>query len=188
MRANNLRKGTVIIYNGQPHKVIDFQHVTPGKGNAVMQTKLRNLMSGKQTENRFMATEDVEIADVFTFKASYMYSDNTGYHFMNGDNYEQLTLDEELLGESKFYIQEGMEVEVTSFNEQPIGITLPQTVVLTITETEPELKGATASNSPKPAITDTGLQLNVPPFIKIGEKIIVNTEEGTYVSRADGGK
>lgn len=185
MRANNLRKGNVIIYKGDPHKIIEFTHVTPGKGQAVVQTKLRNLVSGVQTENRFGATESVDLADMFTFKATYLYSDGDSYHFMNSDNYEQFTLTKTLLDDAIFYLQDNMEITVTTFNEDPIGIELPQTVVLTVAETEPELKGATASNSPKPAVTDTGLSLSVPPFVKIGDKIKVHTGEGRYLERAD---
>lgn len=185
MRANSLRRGNVILYNGAPHKVIEFSHVTPGKGNAVMKTKLRNLVTGVQTENRFNATESVEMADVFTGKATYLYRDGDGYVFMNADNYEQFSMKKEILGDAVLYLQDEMEVTVTIFEEAAIGIELPQTVILTVVETAPELKGATASNSPKPATMDTGLTTSVPPFVKQGEKIIVNTTDGTYVSRAE---
>lgn len=185
MKANDIRKGTVLLHNGAPHKVMEFTHVTPGKGQAVVQTKLRSLISGTQTEVRFGSTESVDVADVYSFKATYLYSDGDGYYFMNTQNYEQLNLSPELLGSDVNFLQEQMEVEITTFEENPIGVKLPQNVVLTIIETEPELKGATASNSPKPAITDTGLSLSVPPFIKQGEKIIVSTDTGQYVSRAD---
>lgn len=185
MRANNLRKGNVVLYRKEPYKIMDFHHVTPGKGQAVVQTKLRNLLTGNQTEVRFSSTEDVEMADVFSSKANYLYKDGSDYNFMDSNSYEQFSLSEEFLGDDKFYIQENMEVGITVFNDSPIGIELPTTVTLTVTETEPELKGATASNSPKPATTDTGLQLSIPPFIKEGERIIVNTTDGSYVSRAD---
>ncbi len=185
MKATALRKGTVILYNDQPYKVLEFVHNTPGKGQAVVQTKLRNLINGSQTDVRFNSNEEVSEADVFSFKATYLYADGDGYHFMNSDNYDQLTLQEDLLGDAVYYLQDQMQVGITTYNEEPIGIELPASVVLTIEETEPELKGATASNSPKPAITDTGLKLSVPPFIKQGEKIVVNTAEGKYVSRAD---
>jgi elongation factor P len=164
---------------------MDFKHNTPGKGQAVVQTKLRNLLNGSQTDVRFNSSEDVKEADVFTYKATFLYSDNDGFHFMHNENYEQAALTEELLGDAKYYLQEQMHVTITTYNGDPIGIELPSTVVLTIVETEPELKGATASNSPKPAITDTGLSLNVPPFVKQGEKIVVNTDKGEYVSRSD---
>lgn len=185
MKANSLRKGTVIVYNNSPYRVMDFTHVTPGKGQAVVQTKLRNLLTGSQTEVRFGSTESVDEADIYSYSATYLYSDGDGFHFMNADSYEQLVLTEELLGDAVYYLQEQMSVDVTTYNSEPIGVKLPQTVVLTVVETEPELKGATASNSPKPAITETGLSLNVPPFVKQGEKIVVNTESGEYISRSD---
>jgi elongation factor P len=185
MRANNLRKGNVVLYRNEPYRIMDFHHVTPGKGNAVVQTKMRNLLTGNQTEARFMSTEDVDIADVYTSKATYLYQDADNFCFMDTSSYEQFSLSKDFLGDDVYYIQENMEVGVTIYNESPIGIELPTTVTLTIVETEPELRGATASNSPKPAKTDTGLQLSIPPFVKEGERIIVNTADGTYMSRAD---
>ena len=185
MRANNLKKGNVILFNSAPCKIIEFVHVTPGKGNAVCQMKLRNLINGVQTETRFASTADVDLADVFTSKANFLYSDADGYHFMDINSYEQFTLSADILDEQVYYLQENMEVMVTLFNDQPISIELPASVILVIAETQPEVKGATATNSPKPATTNTGLQLSVPPFIKEGERIIVSTAEGKYISRAD---
>ncbi len=185
MKANEIRRGVVIMYNKVPHRVMEFRHHTPGNLRAMVQTKLRNLLSGNQTEVRFSSTEELEEANVNTASATYLYADTDGHHFMFKENFEEVTLSEELLGDGKFYLQDQMEVEITSFDGNPIGVNLPQTVVLTIAETEPEMRGSTASNSPKPAKTDTGLTLNVPTFIKVGEKIIVNTEEGKYLSRAE---
>lgn len=183
MKANSIRKGTVILYNSQPHKVMEFFHNTPGKGKAVVQAKLRNLITGNQTETRFNSTEDVEEADVHTSKATFLYSDGDGHNFMMSESYEQVSLTEDVLGDTVYFLQEQMEVDITTFEEVPIGISVPPTVVLTVVETEPELKGATATNSPKPAITDTGLQVSVPPFIKEGERIVVSTTESKYLSR-----
>ncbi|MCB0331328.1 MAG: elongation factor P [Bdellovibrionales bacterium] len=185
MKANDVRKGTVLLHNGAPHRVMDFTHVTPGKGQAVVQTKLRNLMTGSQTEVRYGSTEAVSVAEVYAFKATYLYADGDLYHFMNNQDYEQITLTGELLGNDVHFLQEQMEVEITTFEELPLGIKLPQTVILTVVETEPEMKGATASNSPKPATTDTGHTLSVPAFVKQGDRLIVNTETGEYLSRAD---
>ena len=173
------------MFNGAPHSVMDFQHRTPGNLRAFVQAKLRNLMTGVQTETRFSSTEDIPEADVYTCDGTYLYKDGNGYHFMNSENYEEIVLSEELVGDYKFYFQDGMTVSINSFNERPISVSIPKTVILTITETEPEMRGATASNSPKPAITDTGLRISVPPFLKIGERVIVDTEEGVYLSRAD---
>lgn len=164
---------------------MEFRLHTPGNLRAMVQVKLRNLLTGNQTESRFSSTEDLEEADVKTVPATYLYSDVSGYHFMNSQSYDQVALSADTLGDAKFYLQDNMEVDLTLLGEEPIGIELPSTVTLTIAETEPGIRGATASNSPKPAKTDTGLLLNVPPFIKIGEKILVNTSEGTYVGRAE---
>lgn len=183
MKASDLRRGVVIMYNKAPHRVMDFHHHTPGNLRAMVQTKLRNLLSGNQTETRFSSTEDLEEADVHTGAATYLYEDGDGYHFMNAESYEEITLNAEQLGDNRFYLQEQMQVDITSFEGNPIGIQLPTSVVLEIADTAPELRGATASNSPKPAKTTTGLQLNVPPFVKIGDKVTVNTADGSYVGR-----
>jgi elongation factor P len=163
---------------------MDFHHHTPGNLRAMVHMKLRNLMSGSQVEHRFSSTEDIDTADVFLQPATFLYADNNGYHFMNSETYEEVAITDEMIGEGRYYIQEGMQVQLSMYEENPIGIQLPQTVTLTIADTEPGLKGATASNSPKPAKTDTGLQLTVPPFVNIGDQVVVNTESGEYLSRA----
>ncbi len=185
MKASDVRKGTVIMHNGVPHRIMEFRHHTPGNLRAMVQTKMRNLMSGNQTEVRFSSTEELEEADVMTAQATYLYSDNDGLHFMFKESYEEITISREVLGDGAYYLQDQMEVDITTFEGNPIGVNLPQTVVLTIVDTAPELRGATASNSPKPAKTDTGLTLNVPPFVNVGDKIVVSTEEGQYISRAE---
>jgi elongation factor P len=185
MKANEIRKGLVIMHNGQPHRVMEFRHHTPGNLRAMVQTKLRNLLSGNQTEVRYSSTENLEEADVHVFPATYLYGDGTGYHFMNSDSYEEIAVSAEALGDAIYYLQDEMKVDITTYEGQPIGVNLPSSVTLTIAETEPELKGSTASNSPKPAKTNTGLSLTVPPFVKVGDRVVVNTAEGKYLSRAD---
>lgn len=185
MKAKEVRRGSVIMFKDAPHRVMEFQHRSPGNLRAFVQVTLRNLISGAQAETRFSSTEDLQEADIFNHKGTYMYSDASGYHFMNSENYEEIALTFELVGDDKFYLQDGMAVEILTFNDEPIGVTLPKTVTLTVADTQPELKGSTASNSPKPATTDTGLALTVPAFIKIGEKITVDTETGNYLSRAE---
>jgi elongation factor P len=185
MKANEVRKGVVIMHNGAPHRIMDFHHHTPGNLRAMVQTKMRNLLSGNQTEVRFSSTEDLTEADVNTASATYLYSDHSGYHFMYKESYEEITISEEVLSDGKFYLQDQMDVNITTYEGAPIGVDLPSTVVLTIADTTPEIRGATASNSPKPAKTDTGLMISVPPFIAIGERVIVNTTEGKYMGRAD---
>ncbi|MCB0310080.1 MAG: elongation factor P [Bdellovibrionales bacterium] len=185
MKAKDIRKGAILMYKDAPHRVMNFEHRTPGNLRAFVQVTMRNLKSGAQSDTRFSSTEDIPEADVFSYKATFTYADGETYYFMNTTSYEQVPISLELLGDGRFYLQDGMEVDILEFNGNPIGITLPKTVVLTVAETEPELKGATASNSPKPATTETGLTVSVPPFIKVGERIIVDTEEARYVSRAE---
>jgi elongation factor P len=186
MKASAIRRGSVVMHNKVPHRVIDFHHHTPGNLRAMVQTKLRNLLSGTQTEHRFSSTEEVEEADVMTLSATYLYADGDEYHFMYTDSYEQFSITREAVGESIYFLQEQMGVQVTTFESQPIGIELPTSVILTVADTAPELKGATASNSPKPAKTDTGLSVTVPAFVVIGDRIEVSTNDGgKYLRRVD---
>ncbi len=184
MKAKDVRKGTVIIYKNTLHSVMDFHHHTPGNLRAMVQMKLRNLVNGTQVEHRFSSTEDIETADVFQQKGTFLYADANGFHFMNAETYEEVTISLEMIGDGQYYVKEGMEVQLSMHEENPIGIQLPQTVNLTIVDTEPGIKGATATNSPKPAKTETGLQLTVPQFINVGDEIIVKTDTGEYLSRA----
>lgn len=184
MKAKDVRRGTVLKFKNGLYSVMDFHHHTPGNLRAMVQMKLRNLINGTQTEHRFSSTEEIETADVFNQPATFLYSDQNGYHFMNSETYEEVTITEELIGTSKYYLQESMQVQLSMYEENPIGIQLPQTVTLEIVDTEPGMKNATATNSPKPAKTDTGLQLTVPQFVNVGDKVIINTETGEYQSRA----
>lgn len=185
MKASSIRRGAVLLFNKVPHRVMEFNHHTPGNLRAMVQAKLRNLLNGNQTETRFSSTEDIPEADVRSFQATFLYKDSEGYHFMNSETYEQLALTEEQVGDGVYYLMDQMQVEITLWEENPIGVSLAQSVVLEVVDTAPELKGATASNSPKPAKTNTGLSLMVPPFVKIGDKILVSTDEGKYLSRAE---
>lgn len=184
MKAKDVRRGTVLKFKNGLYSVMDFHHHTPGNLRAMVQMKLRNLINGTQTEHRFSSTEEIETADVFNQPATFLYGDQNGYHFMNSESYEEVTLTDELVGSGKYYLQEGMQVQLSMYEENPIGIQLPQTVTLEIVDTEPGMKNATATNSPKPAKTDTGLQLTVPQFVNVGDKVIINTETGEYQSRA----
>ena len=184
MKAKDVRRGTVLKFKNSLYSVMDFHHHTPGNLRAMVQMKLRNLFNGTQTEHRFSSTEEIETADVFNQPATFLYSDQNGHHFMNSESYEEVTLSDELVGNGKFFLQDGMQVQLSMYEENPIGIQLPQTVVLEIVDTEPGMKNATATNSPKPAKTDTGLQLTVPQFVNVGDKVIINTETGEYQSRA----
>lgn len=185
MRAKDIRKGNVVMYNNAPHRVAESIHRTPGNLRAFVQMKLRNLINNAMVDQRFSSDDDLEFADISTFKATFLYSDDSGYHFMNSENYEQVALTDELIGDSKFYLTEGLAVQVSLLGETPIGIELPKTVDLEVIETVPGMAGATATNSGKPATLSTGLTVTVPQFVKNGERVTVDTEEGKYLSRAE---
>lgn len=182
--ANQVRKGNVVLYNDDPHRVMDFHHRTPGKGAAIVRILLRNLRSGASYEIRFNSQESLETAVLEQHEMEYIYTDGTHYHFMNTETYEQIALDTDLLGDFRSYLKEGLRIEVEFYEDAPIGIRAPSWVELQVVETEPELKGATASNSPKPATLETGVVIQVPPFIGQGDVVRVDPTEGRYMERA----
>ncbi len=185
MKAKEIRKGAILLFKGAPHKVMEFEHRTPGNLRAFVQVTMRSVITGVQCDTRFSSTEDIPEADVYTSRATFTYETGGIYYFMNSESYEEIAISGELLGNGKLYLQDGMEVDVLTYNSEPVGVTLPKTVTLTVADTEPEIRGSTASNSPKPAKMNTGLTITVPAFVKVGEKIVVDTEEGRYVSRAE---
>jgi elongation factor P len=172
------------MYNGAPHRVLDFQHRTPGNLRAFVQAKLRNLRQGSSTEVRFSSTENIERAILEEHEMEYLYSDSAMHHFMNTQTYDQVALDAESLGDAIDYLVAGTRIQVEFFEGQAIGVELPSAVELTVVETPPEMKGATASNSPKPAKLETGVTVQVPPFIKMGDRIRVDPSKGIYLERA----
>jgi elongation factor P len=184
MNANDIRRGMIIMYNGVPHRVLDFQHRTPGNLRAFVQAKLRNIRSGSSTEVRFSSTENIERAVLEEQEMSYSYSDGDMHYFMNTETYEQVAMDSETLGDAVNYLVDGLTIKVEFFDGSAIGVELPPSVEMTVIETTPELKGATASNSPKPAKLETGVTVQVPPFIKEGERIRVDPAKGVYLERA----
>ena len=184
LQATQIRRGMVIVHNGAPHRVIDFHHHTPGNLRAMVQTKMRNLKTGSSTEHRFRSTDSVERANLEEHEMNYLYDDGSLYHFMNTETYEQITLDSEALGDAVGYLLADTVIKVEFYEGQPIGIELPGSVELTVVETEPELKGSTVSNVNKTAKLETGIQIQVPPFIKQGDRIRVNTQDGSYIERA----
>src|ERR1044071_10511959 len=184
MNANDIRRGMIIMYNHVPHRVMDFQHRTPGNLRAFVQAKLRNIRSGSSTEVRFSSTENIERAVFEEQEMSYSYSDGDMHYFMNTETYEQVAMDSETLGDAVNYLVDGLTIKVEFFDGSAIGVELPPSVEMTVIETTPELKGATASNSPKPAKLETGVTVQVPPFIKEGERIRVDPAKGVYLERA----
>ncbi len=183
MNASEIRKGIVILYNGTPHRVLEFQHRTPGNLRAFVQARIRNLLTGLATEVRFSSTESIERVSLEQHRMQYLYKEGDDYHFMNTQTYEQITLDAEALGDNIYYLVDNSEIEVETYDGKPIGIKPEAIIELTVVETQPEMRGATASNSPKPATLETGLKLNVPPFVKEGERIRVDTSTGKTLAR-----
>lgn len=183
VQATELRPGMVVMYNDQPHRVLSFQHRTPGKGNAVVQAKLRGVKTGVQTETRFMSTEKMERVSVTGRKMQYLYRDGDGHVFMDSETYDQVTLPDALLGDDAAWLEESMELNVQYVGDEPTGVELPKLVEIEVAETEPGMKGATASASPKPAKLANGVMLKVPQFVESGEIIRVDPSEGRYVER-----
>lgn len=183
MNANDIRRGMIIIYNGVPHRVLEFKHRTPGNLRAFVQAKLRNVRSGSSTEVRFASTENIERAALDEQEMTYSYSDGEMHYFMNIETYEQVAMDNEALGDAINYLVDGLTIKVEFFDGSAIGVELPPSVEMTVIETPPELKGATASDSPKPAKLETGVTVQVPPFIKEGERIRVDPAKGVYLER-----
>ncbi len=181
--ANDLRKGNIIILDGTPCKVMEFDRNQPGKGGAIVQTRLRNLVTGNSFDHRFRSTETVERAILDQHEMEYLYSDGEMHHFMNTENFEQIAMSDDELGDAAKWLMSGLKLQMEFFEGNPIGIELPQSLELTITETEPVLKGATASNSNKPATLENGVTIYVPPFMTQGERIRVNPSEEKYIER-----
>jgi len=182
--ATQLRPGMIIKHNNDLHAVFSVEHRTPGNLRAFIQAKLRNLRSGAMFEYRFRSGDAIEKITVDETEMEYLYNDGDSYYFMNTENYEQLGLNRDILGDAVDYLIPNIKIKVEFYDEKPVGVELPQTVDLTVVETEPGLKSATASSVTKPAKTETGLVVQVPPFINEGEKIRVDTAEGAYLSRA----
>ncbi|HYH47411.1 MAG TPA: elongation factor P [Thermoanaerobaculia bacterium] len=182
--ASQMRAGMCILFEGNICRVMTVQHVTPGNWRGFVQAKMRNLKSGNSFEHRFGSTEKVERAILDTMPMEYLYSDPSGHHFMNQDSYEQVALDDDALGDTMQYLLPNTVIKVDFYDGRAVGIELPNTVTLEVIETEPSMKGATASASYKPAKLETGLVINVPPFIEPGTKIIIDTREDKYLSRA----
>jgi elongation factor P len=184
IQATAIRVGMCILFEGDVCRVMTVQHVTPGNWRGFVQAKMRNLRSGNSFEHRFGSTEKVERAILDTRPMEYLYSDPSGHHFMNQETYEQISMENDVLGDTMMYLLPNTVIQVDFHEEKPVGIELPNTVILEVVDTEPGLKGATASSSYKPAKMETGLVVQVPPFIEVGTKIIVDTREDKYLSRA----
>lgn len=182
--TSDIRNGLCIKYNNDIYKVVEFQHVKPGKGPAFVRTKIKSLTTGKVLDNTIPAGHKIEDVRVETRSYQYLYNDDQGYHFMNMEDYNQIFLAENIIDAAQF-LKEGQMVTIV-FNaedEAPLTCDLPAHVVLEITQTEPGVKGNTATNATKPAVTETGANINVPLFVNEGDKIKIDTVKGSYMER-----
>ena len=182
--ATQLRPGMIIKHNNDLHSVFAVEHRTPGNLRAFIQAKLRNLRTGAMFEHRFRSPDPIEKVMVDEVDMEFLYADGDNYYFMDTSNYEQTHLTREILGEAVEYLTSNLQIRVEFFDGKAVGIELPQTVLLKVIETEPGIKSATASSVTKAAKTETGLVVQVPPFINEGETIKVDTSDGAYLSRA----
>ena len=182
--ASSLRKGNVVDQDGQLYVVLKAENFHPGKGTPTTSVDMRRISDGTKTSVRWKTTEQVEKADVDEREYDFLYEDGEGFHFMNPENYEQVTASADVIGEASGFLDPGMRVFLQTFEQIPIAITLPQRVTVEITETEPVVKGQTASSSYKPAMTNVGVRIMVPPHIGVGTKVVIKTEDNSYVERA----
>jgi len=182
--ATRLKKGMLIKMENDLFRILDLQHVTPGNLRGFVRVKMRNIRNGTLNDNRFRSEDQVERAVLDEREMQYLYQDGDDFYFMDTSNYEQIHISSEALGDSVGYLKPEMTIQVEFYGSEPVGIELPQTVDLKVTDTVPGIKGATASNQIKPATLETGVVVNVPPFINNGDVIRVSTETGEYLSRA----
>jgi len=182
--TSDIKKGLCIVYNNDTYKITEFLHVKPGKGPAFVRTKLKSLTTGKVIDNTFSSGHKIEEVRVETRKYQYLYPEGDTYHFMNTDDYNQISLQKEAL-DSPDLLKEGeiVTIIIRTSDELPLAVEMPAHVYLEVTHTEPGVKGNTATNATKPATVETGAQVNVPLFINEGDKIKIDTEKGTYMER-----
>ena len=183
INVNDFKTGMTITHEGNLYTVLEFQHVKPGKGAAIVKTKLRNLRTGSITEYSFNSTAKVPAAHVDKTKMQFLYANGNLYSFMNMDTYEQVELDKSQIENEVKFLKENLEVLISFYEGEMLGIELPEKVDYVITKTEPAVKGNTATNATKDAIVETGMLVKVPLFIEQGEEIIIYTKDGKYVSR-----
>ncbi len=184
ININDIKNGMTIIIDGNLCNIVEFQHVKPGKGPAFVRIKLKNLRTGSIVENTYNTNIKITKAHVDKVKAQYLYSQGNDYVFMNTTTYDQIEIPTSILGDSIHFIKEGMEIDIDYYEGEILGISLPEKVEYEVIETEPAVKGNTATNATKDAKIETGYTVKVPLFINQGEKIIISTKDGKYSSRA----
>ncbi len=186
INGNAIRPGNVVEHKGGLWRAVKIAHTQPGKGGAYLQVELRNLRDGSKLNERFRASENVEKIRLDQREHQFLFGDDDSFTFMDVETYEQVVLNGDQLGEQAAYLQDGMTVSIESHEGSVLGVSLPEHVVLEVIDTEPVLKGQTAAASYKPAILDNEIRSSVPPFVGVGDKIVVATEDGSYVKRAEG--
>lgn len=182
--SNEFKTGVTVLYEGNLYQVVEFQHVKPGKGAAFVRSKLRNLRTGSLIDKTFRAGEKMEKAHIDKISVQYSYSMGDTYVFMNMETYEQLELDKKYVGDNVNYLTEGLDVNITMYGNEILGIILPEKVTLDVIEADPAVKGNTAQNATKNCKVSTGYILQVPLFVEPGDKIVINTSTGKYDTRA----
>ena len=182
--ASSVRKGNILEVDGKLYVVLTAENIHPGKGTPVSQIEMRRISDGVKTSERYKTTDQVERAFVEDRDYNYLYQDGDGFHFMNAETYDQIQVSKDIIGDMAPYLQENMTVKLSMHESNPVAIQLPQRVTLEVTETEPVTKGQTASSSYKPAILSNGVRTSVPPHVGAGTRIVVMTEDGSYVERA----
>ena len=184
MPATQIRRGMVIVFEGQPCRVVEFRHHTPGNLRAMVQAKLKNIRTGSSFDHRFRAADSIEQASMETHDLEFLYQGGDTFHFMNTENYDQLEMDEEALGDNAQWLQPGMKIQAEFYEGRPVAIRLPNSLDLEIVETSAVMKTATKNASSKPAKLENGATVNVPEFLSTGQKIRVNPNTGEYIERA----
>jgi elongation factor P len=182
--ASSLRKGSVVDMDGKLYVVLSAQNIHPGKGTPVTQLEMRRIVDGVKVSERYRTTEQVERAFVDDRQYTFLYQDRDGFHFMNPETYDQLAVPAEVVGEAAPYMSEGVTVTISTHEGVPLSLEPPRLATAEVVETEPQVKGQTASSSYKPAVLSNGLRTMIPPYIGVGTRIVVLTEDGSYVERA----
>ncbi len=184
--ASDLKKGLSIKLDNEPHVITEFNFVKPGKGQALYRSKLKNMITGAQFERTFRSVDTFEQADLRERKMQYLYKEEGKYCFMDNENYEQVFMTEDQVGDAKNYLIDNLDVQILFFEENPLGINLPNFIDLVVVKAEPWARGDSVSGKTKPVILQTGYQIQVPPFVEEGEKIRVDTRSGEYLTRVKG--
>lgn len=184
INGNAIRPGNIIEHQGRLWRATRIQHTQPGKGGAYLQVELKDVRDGTKLNERFRSSETVERVRLDSKEYQYLYKDGDQYTFMDNQTFEQITLPEDMIGEPAAFLQDGMAVTIESYEDSPISVTLPDTVIMQIVEADAVVKGQTASSSYKPALLENGVRVMVPPHVESGTRIVVNTSDATYVERA----